>query len=365
MIELARAVEVLEDIAPTASAEDWDNVGLLVGDPKQQVNRALLVIDYTPPVASEAQEEGCDLVIAYHPPIFSGLKRITATGENGIYETIRRGIAIYSPHTALDVADGGTNDMLADALGLTERRPLKLIQPKANQLKLVTFVPEKDVARVSEALFKAGAGIIGDYTHCSFRSPGTGTFFGEEGTNPTIGRSGRLEETLEVRVETVVPITKAPEVIAALKQSHPYEEPAFDLQQLAAPPTGIGQGRIGTVQPTQRSELFDRIKRELNLSHLLIAGPQDGAITTAACCAGSCGDFLGDAMKAGAELFLTGELRHHDALAAASAGMTVVCTLHSNSERAVLKRLAQKLNEKLPQLPTQISTTDRDPFSFA
>jgi hypothetical protein len=255
--------------------------------------------------------------------------------------------------------------MLADVLGLVERRPLRMVQPKGQQLKLVTFVPEKDVARVSEALFTAGAGVIGDYTHCSFRSPGTGTFFGEEGTNPAVGHSGRLEEANEIRVETVVALNRVSEVVAALRASHPYEEPAFDLQQLAAPPTGLGQGRVGTMVAMDRSEVLARIKKELGLSHLLVAGPTSGKITTAACCAGSCHEFLPDAMKAGAELFLTGELRHHDAIAAASEGMTVVCTLHSNSERAVLKRLVGELNEKLPELATQISSCDKDPFSFA
>jgi dinuclear metal center YbgI/SA1388 family protein len=364
MIELARVVEALEGIAPTANAEEWDNVGLLVGDATQQVNRVILTIDYTPAVAGEAQRAGCDLVIAYHPPIFTALKSITAARENLIFDAIRRGIAIYSPHTALDVADGGTNDMLADAIGLTDRRPLRLIQPKSNQLKLVTFVPEKDFQSVSEALFAAGAGRIGNYTHCSFRSPGTGTFFGEENTNPTIGRSGRLEEAPELRIETVVPISKVHDVVTALRKSHPYEEPAFDLQQLAAPPTGIGQGRLGKMQPTQRQEIFERIKRELGIAHLLIAGPTTGTITTAACCAGACGEFVNDAIAARAELYLTGEIRHHDALKAASAGMTIVCTLHSNSERAVLKRLAKNLAERLADLPTIISAADRDPFAL-
>ncbi len=362
MPELSRVVEVLQSIAPIANAEEWDNVGLLVGDLRQSVSRAILTIDYTPEVAEEAKSGNCDLILAYHPPIFSGLKRITAPSL--IHDAIRRGLAIYSPHTALDVADGGTNDMLADALGLSERRPLRLIALKANHLKLVTFVPERDVERVSQAMFNAGAGKIGDYTQCSFRSSGTGTFLGNERTNPTIGRSGRLEETPELRLETVIPINKVSDVIAALKQSHPYEEPAFDLQQLAAAPTGIGQGRIGTLPGTPREQIFSRIEQELNLTHLLIAGPTTGTITKAACCAGACGDFLNDALAARCDLYLTGEIRHHDAVKAAAHNMTVVCTLHSHSERAVLKRLAKMLNEKLPDFPLQISHADRDPFAI-
>src|SRR5688572_23739990 len=287
---LSDLVCALDDIAPTRNAEEWDNVGLLVGDPAQAVSKVMLTIDYTDAVAEEAKSAGCDAVVAYHPPIFHPLKRVTA--GDVVFDALRRGVAIYSPHTALDVVAGGTNDMLADVLGLpAERLPLRLAQTKAGSLKLVTFVPEKDVERVSEVLFAAGAGRIGAYTRCSFLTKGTGTFFGEEGkTNPAVGESGRLERAEELRVETVVPLAKVDAVIRALRKAHPYEEPAFDLNQLAAPPEGLGQGRIGTLHPpVQRRELFDRIKRGLEVSHLLVAGPTEGTVTRVAACAGACG----------------------------------------------------------------------------
>jgi len=214
-------------------------------------------------------------------------------------------------------------------------------------------------------MFAAGAGRIGNYTSCSFRSPGTGTFFGEEGANPAIGQAGQLEKADEVRIETILPISRVEQVIAALKKSHPYEEPAFDLLQLAAPPEGRGQGRIGTLSsPTDRSAIISRIKKELDLAHLLVAGPTAGPITRAACCAGSCGEILHDAISQKADLYLTGEMRHHDALRAAQRGITIVATLHSNSERAVLKRLAANLRQRLPQLEFHLSAADRDPFSI-
>jgi dinuclear metal center YbgI/SA1388 family protein len=360
-MKLSDAINALEEIAPTRYAEAWDNVGLLAGDPQQNISSAMLTIDYTPAVASEAMQKMCDLIIAYHPPIFEGLKRITS--GNLIFDTIRNGVAIYSPHTALDVAPGGTNDLLSDILGMTQRQPLRLAETKATQFKLVTFVPEKDLEKVSQALFDAGAGRIGNYSSCSFRSSGTGTFFGEEGTNPAVGVSGKLERAAEMRIETVVPIALISQVIRALRESHPYEEPAFDLNQLAAPPEGIGQGRIGTLSSTPRQEIFEKIKHELGIAHLLVSGPMDGRITRAAVCAGSGGDFLGDAIAQKAELFLTGEIRHHDALEAARMGMTIVCTLHSNSERAVLKRLAAELGRRLPELPVAVSSQDRDPFA--
>ena len=361
---LSDLVCALDDIAPARNAEAWDNVGLLAGDPAQPVSKVMLTIDYTDAVAAEAKAAGCDAVVAYHPPIFDALKRITAASL--VFDAIRRGVAIYSPHTALDVVAGGTNDMLADVLGLpAERSPLRLAQTKASLLKLVTFVPEKDAQRVSAALFDAGAGRIGAYTRCSFLTKGTGTFFGEEGkTNPAVGESGKLERAEELRVETVVPLAKVEAVIRALRKAHPYEEPAFDLNQLAAPPEGLGQGRLGTFEkPVERAELLERVKRGLGLKHLLVAGPTEGAVNRAAVCAGACGDLLNDALAQKADFYLTGEMRHHDAIKAARAGMTVVCVLHSNSERAVMRRLKAKLEERLPGLTYVVSEVDRDPFA--
>jgi dinuclear metal center YbgI/SA1388 family protein len=356
-------IQTLEQIAPTRNAESWDNVGLLAGDPAQDVSAALLTIDYTDEVARERAELACDLVIAYHPPIFKAVKRFT-TGDL-VFDAVRSGVAIYSPHTALDVAEGGTNDVLCDVLGVNQRSPLKLAETKATQYKLVTFVPEDALEKVSSALFEAGAGRIGKYSACSFRNSGTGTFFGEEGTQPAVGQSGKLERTPEVRIETVVAIPKVMAVIEALRKSHPYEEPAFDLNQLAAAPEGLGIGRIGEFDvPLDRGELFGRIKRGLELDHLLIAGPTQGPVKRVAVCAGACGDLLDDAMSQRAELYLTGEMRHHDAIRAARAGLTVVCTLHSNSERAALKRLKQRLEETLAGLTCHLSQKDRDPFSI-
>jgi dinuclear metal center YbgI/SA1388 family protein len=360
-MQLSTIITALEGIAPSSLAESWDNVGLLTGDPSQSISGILLTIDYTQTVAEEARNNKCDLVIAYHPPIFHPLKRVVAGSL--VFDAIRRGVAIYSPHSALDVADGGTNDMLADVLGLTDRQALRTPELKPSQYKLVVFVPVEAVERVSRALFEAGAGIIGDYSSCSFRSAGTGTFFGEKGARPTVGQAGRLEEVQEIRLETVVPIAVVNVALQALRQSHPYEEPAFDLNILAADAKSKGMGRIGSLPPTARAEVFARIKRELEIEHLLVAGPTEGTITRAAVCAGSCGDLLDDAMKSGAELYLTGEIRHHDAVKAAAGGMTVVCTLHSNSERAVLKRLKKLMEETAEMPPIWIAEKDRDPFS--
>jgi dinuclear metal center YbgI/SA1388 family protein len=363
-MQLRELLSALETIAPTHLAEAWDNVGLLVGDPAQPVTRVMLTVDYTHEVAREAERERCDVVVAYHPPIFDALKKLTAPSV--VYDAARRGVAIWSPHTALDVADGGTNDVLADALGLETRAPLRPAAPRDAQHKLVTFVPEDAVERVARALFDAGAGRIGNYSSCSFRSGGTGTFFGEAGANPAVGEAGRLESAAEVKLETVVPIPRVDAVVRALRAAHPYEEPAFDLVRLAAPPQGVGIGRVGEFRaPVERGALVARVKASLGLAHVLVAGPTAGELTRAATCAGAGGDLLKDAIASRAGLYLTGELRHHDALAAARAGMTVVCALHSNSERATLARLRDRLARELPALDVAISREDRDPFAFA
>ena len=357
--ELATA---LDRIAPVRYAETWDNVGLLAGDLAQSVARVLLTIDYTAAVAAEAQAEGCDMVIAYHPPIFSAIKRVTGL----VHDAIRRGVAIYSPHTALDVADGGTNDMLADAVGLGTRRPLRPAQADAATFhKLVTFVPPDSVEAVASALERAGAGRVGNYGGCSFRSTGIGTFTGDADTNPTIGTPGVPETVAEVRLEMACPTGAMGEVVAALRAAHPYEEPAFDLLVEAAPPPGRGMGRVGRLaEATTASVVVDRVKAALSLDHLLVAGDLDRTVTTAAVCAGACGELLDDAIAAGVELYLTGEMRHHDALRAVAAGLTVLCTLHSNSERAVLRRLRDRLERAAPGPAYLLSRADRDPFSL-
>lgn len=359
---LSEVVAQLEALAPLELAESWDNVGLLVGDPQASVSRALFAIDLTRAVLREAEQKKCELVVAYHPPIFSGLKRVVAGST--AFDAIARGIALYSPHTALDVAKGGTNDVLGDVVGMgAARSALRPGAPKDVEYKLVTFVPADACERVAQALFEAGAGKIGNYSSCSFRSPGQGTFFGEAGADPKIGEAGRLEAAEELRLETIVRIADVPAVVAALRASHPYEEPAFDLVRLAAPPSKLhaGLGRIGDVEPVPRAALFEKIKKGLGVTELLVAGQTDGIAKRVAVAAGSCGDMFKDAIAGGADVYLTGEMRHHDAIAA-SAKMTVICALHSNSERAALGVFAKRVKERAPTLEVVASEVDRDPF---
>ncbi len=354
----------MEDVAPPRWAADWDNVGLLVGDPGAPLSRVLLTIDCTREVVAEASRRLCEAVVSYHPPIFGARKRFVA--PSAAFDAARSGIAVYSPHTALDAAPGGTNDVLADRLGVGERSPLRPAREghAPGNIKLVTFVPAANVAAVSEALFGAGAGRIGKYTSCSFRAPGTGTFLGGDGTNPVVGKAGTLEEAPELRLETVVSPVHLPAVVRALRASHPYEEPAFDLVPLVPEPAGVGFGRVGAVAETTVGVLAERLKTELGCPRLLSVGPLERKVRRVALCVGSGGDLLADAIASGADLYVTGELRHHDALHAASSGIAVLCTLHSTSERPALETLAKALSKRLPGVEVLRSEADREPLSF-
>ncbi len=363
-MRLSEVIAALSDLAPLELAESWDNVGLLVGDGNADVRRALFAIDLTAAVLDEALAKRCELVVCYHPPIFSGLKRIAS--DSLIYKAISNRIALYAPHTALDVAAGGTNDVLADIVGMgADRKALKTGAAAETTYKLVTFVPESACEAVSRALFEAGAGVIGKYSSCSFRSSGTGTFFGEEGAKPVLGKAGALEAVPELRLETVVPIGRASDVVRALRATHPYEEPAFDLVKTATPPSPehAGLGRVGSVAPVDKRALLETIKKGLGVDKLLVAGSLEGNATRVAVAAGSCGDLFNAALAEKADVYLTGEMRHHDALVA-GARMTVICALHSNSERAALRVFAERLQVKLAGFEAMVSERDRDPFTI-
>ena len=253
---LQDVLTALDTISPLRYAEAWDNVGLLTGDPAASIERILLTIDLTHAVLDEAVARRAELVVAYHPALFEAIKRIRH--DSVLYRAIRANVAVWSPHTALDVAPGGTNDLLADALGLTERAPLRV----------------------------------------------------------------------------------------------------------TASADGGGIGRIGVLAtPCTRAGLISHLKRELGVEAVLVAGPLEGLVTRAAVCAGAGRGLLDDAIAQKANLYLTGELPHHDALKAAAAGLTVVCVLHSNSERAALGRLKSRIEAAAPGIEVALSQVDRDPYT--
>lgn len=367
-MKVSQIVSALGSIAPLELAAEWDNVGLLLGDAQSEVRKAMFCIDLTADVLDEALRAGAGMVVAYHPLIFKPISRLTAGGTPVAYAAARAGLAVYSPHTAMDVVPGGTNDVLADALGLESRRALEPLTLR-DQCKVVTFVPPADLSRVAEAAFAAGAGRIGNYFDCAFFGHGIGAFCGNDRSRPSVGVSGRHEANEELRLEAIAPRSRAATVCQAIRSAHSYETPAIDVYALEDFPEDCGMGRVGKLaKPATVDSLVAKIKKTLGVSRVQVAraaGAGKKPITIAACGAGSCGNLYRTAVGAGATLYLTGEMRHHDALAASAAGLTVVCVGHSNSERNVLKSLAHRTAECCKGLKTMLSRTDRDPFDIA
>ena len=231
-------------------------------------------------VVEEAKTFGADLILSYHPIIWDGLKRVTADGETAnVYELIRSGIGVFSIHTALDVAAGGVNDALAEILGIENPEPIGdfVADPAGPQYKVTTFVPQDDVNTVAEALYAAGAGAIGNYSHCGFQTAGTGTFKPLAGANPTIGKRGKIEQVNEIRLESVVPSGKVAAVIAALRAAHPYETPAFDVFRHHDVENKIGLGRMGMLKkPLSMDKAIANIKAVTGCKAVGLVGPYGG-----------------------------------------------------------------------------------------
>jgi len=358
----------IEKIAPFKLAQDWDNVGLLIGNPQRNVKNILLTIDVTGEVLAEAKRLKTDLIISYHPVIWDGLKKITTEGQSSIvYNLINSGIAVFSIHTALDSAIGGVNDGLAEIIGIVDGRPIGdyVDNPAGDNYKLVVFIPIESAAKVSNAVFAAGAGVIGNYSHCGFSAEGRGTFLPLAGARPAIGKKGKLEKVPEIRFETIVPAEKLDDCIAAMKKAHPYETPAFDCFKLYNSPTKFGLGRIGKLQkPMQLNRIVERIKKHTDAKAIGIVGNQKRLIKTAAVCAGSCGKIINSVITAKADLYLTGELKHHYALAAQQANLTCICLGHTASERFILKKFAKQLQKQAKEIAIKISKKDADPFKW-
>jgi dinuclear metal center YbgI/SA1388 family protein len=360
--------EKIEKIVPLKLAQDWDNVGLLIGDPQRNVKNILLTIDVTGEVLAEAKRLKTDLIISYHPVIWDGIKKITTDNQSSIvYALIQTDIAVFSIHTALDAVPGGVNDGLAEIIGIVDGRPIGdyVDNPAGDNYKLVVFVPIESAAKVSNAVFAAGAGAIGNYSNCGFTAEGTGTFLPLAGARPAIGKKGKIEAVPEIRFETIVPAEKLDNCIAAMKKAHPYEEPAFDVFKLYNNQNKFGLGRIGKLQkPMQLNRIVERIKKYTEAKAVGIIGNQKRLIKTAAVCAGSCGKIISSIIAAKPDLYLTGELKHHYALAAQQANLTCICLSHTVSERFILKKFAKQLQKQIKQITVKISKKDADPFKW-
>jgi dinuclear metal center YbgI/SA1388 family protein len=365
-MKVADIVAYLQSFAPLELAAEWDNVGLLLGDRQAEVKRLLTCLTVTPEVVAEAVTDVVHMIVTHHPVLFRGVKRLTSDSAEGrmVLDLARAGVAVYSPHTAFDNTRGGINDMLAQRLSLTEVKPLRRNEGK-RQWKVAVMTPEKDLEPVMDAMFAAGAGQIGEYSQCSFRLLGTGTFFGSEQSNPSLGVKGRREEVSEYRLEAVCPDDAIDRVIAAIRKAHSYEEPAYDIFPTRPVQGALGIGRIGKLPaPMALGELATLVKSKLNAGCVQAVGDAERRMQSVAIVCGADGDMLGDALRSKADVFLTGEMRFHDYLAAQAGGLSLILPGHYATERCGIEELAKLLGQQWPDIKVWASRREQDPAWF-
>jgi|Deesub1362A_J573_1020465.scaffolds.fasta_scaffold09130_1 dinuclear metal center YbgI/SA1388 family protein len=342
-------VRLMEGWAPAWTAESWDRVGLLVGDPARPVHRAWVTLELDQDLLTQAQTQGVEMILMHHPPLFSPLThlRTDQPATARLIQAASQGPALFAAHTNLDSAPGGVNDALAIRLGLSHTTPL-VPAGQEGLAKLVTFVPPEHLEAVTQALFAAGAGRIGDYRDCAFHAPGTGRFRAPDHGRPFAGRAGQANQVPEQRLETIVPRNLAPKVIQALMAAHPYQEPAWDLYPLNQAPAGFGLGRVGRLRrPCSLTELAARAARELGAAVAMCAGAQPQRVERVAVVGGSGGDLLEAAARAGAQALITGEARHHAAQQAADLGLGLITLGHYQTEAVIIEPWAHKLDQML------------------
>ncbi len=369
--DLAKA---LARVAPPALAAEWDNVGLLIGDTASPCDRVLITIDLTDAVAAEACALKVGAIIAYHPPIFHPLKRLVAheAATAALYKVARAGIAVLSPHTALDSVAGGINDWIAEGIGDGELRPLEYASALASReaFKIVSFAPADAVDQIRGAMSIAGAGRIGEYSQCSQAFTVDGTFFASATSRPRVGSRGKLERVNEQRIEMVTSAKALPAALAALRAAHPYETPAIEVHALAAQPSAReGQGRLLRLsRPATVTEIARRLRKHLGARRIECASPATSRQMqheTIGLCAGSGMSLFSAAADSGATLFFTGEAKHHDQLAVVARGCTLLVSGHTVSERGYLPRLAERVARLVPGIAFTISQEDTHPLEDA
>ncbi|MBL7800215.1 MAG: Nif3-like dinuclear metal center hexameric protein [Chitinophagales bacterium] len=353
----------LEHIAPLALQESYDNCGLIVGDKEWEVSKVLVTLDCTEAIVDEAIAEGCNLIVAHHPIVFSGLKKINGKNyvERTIIKAIKNDVAIYAIHTNYDNVMNGVNAMIASRLGLTN---VKMLSPKGGLLKkLITFIPDEHYQAVSSAVFAAGAGHIGNYSETSFNTPGFGTFRGNEHSNPTIGKAGELEKVAEIRFETIFPAYLEGKVLRALFSAHPYEEVAYDVVLLQNQWNQVGSGMIGEVEEQSEMDFLQSIKATMEAKVVRHTPTLGKTIKKVAICGGSGRFLLNDAIAAGADAFVTADFKYHDFFDADSK-IVVADIGHYESEQFTKDLLKSHLLEKFPTFAVLKSKINTNPINY-
>lgn len=354
----------IERFAAPELQEDWDNAGLITGQRTWPCTGALLCLDATPEVIKEAAAKGCNLVIAHHPILFKGVKKLNGKTciEQAIIEAIKKDIAIYAAHTNLDNVVLGVNGKMAEKIGL---KNFTTLSPKRKVLRrLITFAPMDKAGAVRQALFAAGAGHIGKYDECSFNSEGTGTFKAGEGADPYVGEVGQRHEERETKIEIVYPFYLEAQVVHALISSHPYEEAAYDIFTMDNVHQGIGAGVIGELeQPMEETTFLTHLKKVFKTAIIRHTALRGKPVKKVALCGGA-GSFLtGTAIAQGADFYITADVKYHEFFDAES--RTVLADIgHYESEAATIDLLHDLLVKKIPNFAPLKTVVDTNPVRY-
>jgi len=361
---VSEIISILETLAPRSLQESYDNAQLICGSPDQTVQKALLSLDCTEAVIEEAIARQCNMVIAHHPVVFSGLKSLTGKNyvERAVIKAIKHDIAVYAIHTNLDHVWMGVNRKIGERLGLQQ---LGILAPKKGMLrKLFTFVPKDHAETIRQAMFKAGAGHIGEYDHCSFNSEGTGTFQGSDNTQPYVGERGKEHHEAEIKVEVILPFYALNAVINALLKAHPYEEVAYDVMTLDNPHPRIGSGMIGKLEiPLSESDFMQHVARQMKTPVIRHTPLLNRQVETVAFCGGSGRFLLPDAIAQKADVFVTADFKYHEFFDAD--GKIVVMDIgHFESEQFTPELIAEFLHEKIPTFAILLSEVNTNPVQY-
>lgn len=363
-IKIKDVTRYLEEWAPLSYQESYDNAGLLTGDPETAIKGVLVSLDCTEEVIAEAIETGCNLVVAHHPIVFKGLRKLTGSTyvERTVIKAIKNDVAIYAIHTNLDNIHTGVNKMICEKIGL---KNLKILAPKQDTLnKLVTFIPRENTSQVTAALYEAGAGQVGDYKNCSFQMNGVGTFMPTESTNPFIGDHDKQTSVDETRVELIFPGHLKGKILKALKTAHPYEEVAYYIFPLLNENQHVGSGMVGDLDAAEEPFAFlQSLKIKMNLSVIRHTAPPARNIQKVAVCGGSGSFVLPNAIQAGADAFVTADLKYHQFFDADSK-ILVADIGHYESEVYTKELLMQVLTKKFHTFAIIFSKTRTNPISY-
>jgi len=364
MLKIRDIVHYFETVAPQALQESYDNAGLIVGDPETEVSTALVTVDVTEDVLDEAIENNVGLIIAHHPVIFSGLKKLTGRNyvERTVLKAIKNDVAIYAAHTNLDAVTGGVNSKICEKLGLKNCR---VLQPASGQLKkLVTFIPADAAEKVRNAVFEAGAGHIGNYDYCGYNLDGTGSFRAGENTNPFVGEKGQVHYEKEIRFETIFPGWLQGKILKALIDSHPYEEVAYDIYFLENSYEKAGMGMVGDLENSlQETDFLELLKKTFGAGCIRHTALKGKNVRKVAVCGGAGSFLLNQAIAAKADVFVTGDFKYHEFFDAENK-ILIADVGHYESEQFTKELFYELLTKKFPKFALRFSEVRTNPVFY-